>query len=130
MISYSSLKLNDYAAHQFSFCFSSEQDTPYGHGWDCVNAASEIIKAVQREHSSVDDTKLRAMIKDNLRICFIRHNGSSKYSDGNTIGLHSKHFIVDDRCCYIGSQNLYDCDLAEWGVVIDDREVVNEIRKR
>lgn len=31
-------------------------------------------------------------------------------------------------CCYIGSQNLYECDLAEWGVVIDNRETVESIR--
>jgi len=31
-----------------------------------------------------------------------------------TMGNHSKHFIVDDIATYIGSQNLYVCDLAEW----------------
>ena len=38
-----------------------------------------------------------------------------------------KHWIVDDKCCYVGSQNLYDCDLAEWGVVIDDEAEVTNI---
>jgi phosphatidylserine/phosphatidylglycerophosphate/cardiolipin synthase-like enzyme len=38
------------------------------------------------------------------------------------MGMHAKHFIVDDIATYIGSQNLYICDLAEWGVVIDDAE--------
>ena len=45
----------------------------------------------------------------------------------STIGLHSKHFIVDDKCCYIGSQNLYLCDLAEWGIVVDHEEAVQKI---
>jgi phosphatidylserine/phosphatidylglycerophosphate/cardiolipin synthase-like enzyme len=103
--------------------------TPYGNGWDCVDVACEIIRAIQRAHTSVDDTKLRAMITDNLRVCFIRHNKSSTYSDGNSIGLHTKHFIVDGRCCYIGSQNLYDSDLAEWGVVIDDADEVRKIQE-
>ena len=67
------------------------------------------------------------MINENLRICFVRHNKSSTYSDGNSIGLHAKHFIFDDIACYIGSQNLYDCDLAEWGVVIDDEDEVEKI---
>ena len=39
-----------------------------------------------------------------------------------TMGMHAKHFIIDDVATYIGSQNLYVCDLAEWGVVIDDEE--------
>ena len=101
--------------------------TPYGNGWDCVDVASEIIKAIQREHPSVDEAQLRLMINENLRICFVRHNKSSTYSDGNSIGLHAKHFIFDDIACYIGSQNLYDCDLAEWGVVIDDEDEVEKI---
>jgi phosphatidylserine/phosphatidylglycerophosphate/cardiolipin synthase-like enzyme len=42
--------------------------------------------------------------------------------------LAAKHFIVDDICCYIGSQNLYICDLAEWGVVIDDPRQVQSIK--
>ena len=42
--------------------------------------------------------------------------------------MPAKHFIVDDICCYIGSQNLYLCDLAEWGVVIDDPEKVQSIK--
>ena len=33
-------------------------------------------------------------------------------------------------CCYIGSQNLYTCDLAEWGVVIDSEEVVTNIKQQ
>ncbi|KAL7471356.1 hypothetical protein ACHAXS_011670 [Conticribra weissflogii] len=99
----------------------------YGNGWDCVDVAAEIIKRIQKFDSEVDDARLRAMVNDNLRICFIRHDKSSTYEDGKSIGLHSKHFIVDDKCCYIGSQNLYMCDLAEWGVVIDNEEEVQKI---
>ena len=44
-----------------------------------------------------------------------------------TMGNHSKHFIVDDVATYIGSQNLYVCDLAEWGVVIDDAEATKKM---
>lgn len=99
----------------------------YGNGWDCVDVAAEIVKRIQKQYTKVDDEKLRAMIAENLRICFIRHDKQAQYADGKSIGLHSKHFIVDDTCCYIGSQNLYMCDLAEWGVVIDSEEEVKKI---
>ena len=99
----------------------------YGNGWSCVDVAAEIIKGIQKQHRKIDDARLRAMIVDNLRICFIRHDKSSSYENGKTIGLHSKHFIVDDKCCYIGSQNLYMCDLAEWGIVVDSEEEVKKI---
>jgi len=101
----------------------------YGNGWDCVDVAAEIIKSIQKQYSKIDDHRLRAMVTDNLRICFIRHHKSDAYKDGMTIGLHSKHFIVDDTCCYIGSQNLYVCDLAEWGVVVDHQDEVRRIMR-
>ena len=99
----------------------------YGNGWSCVDVAAEIIKSIQKQHSDVDDTRLREMINENLRICFIRHGKSHQYKDGKSIGLHSKHFIVDNTCCYIGSQNLYMCDLAEWGIVVDSEVEVKKI---
>lgn len=40
----------------------------------------------------------------------------------------AKHFIIDDIACYIGSQNLYICDLAEWGVLIDDPATTESIK--
>ena len=107
----------------------SRTGTNYGNGWSCVDVASEIVKTIRRNHRHVNDARLRALVKDNLRICFVRHNMSSSYEDGMSIGLHSKHFIIDDICCYIGSQNLYVCDLAEWGIVIDDKEATQEIKE-
>jgi phosphatidylserine/phosphatidylglycerophosphate/cardiolipin synthase-like enzyme len=63
---------------------------------------------------------LRKKVEKNLHVCFIRQKRGRAYANGLTIGMHAKHFIIDDTCTYIGSQNFYICDLAEWGVVIDD----------
>lgn len=101
----------------------------YGNGWSCSDVAAEIIKAIQKQHKNIDDARLRAMIKDNLKICFVKHNKSHSYKDGMTIGLHSKHFIVDDLACYIGSQNLYVCDLAEWGIIVDNQQATLSIKQ-
>ena len=101
----------------------------YGNGWACDDVAAEIIKSIRKSHAEVDDGKLRAMVTDNLRICFLRHNKSNIYKDGKTIGLHSKHFIVDDVSTYIGSQNLYMCDLAEWGVIVDSEAETKKIKE-
>ncbi|KAL7434080.1 hypothetical protein ACHAXM_003909 [Skeletonema potamos] len=103
--------------------------TNYGNGWSCVDVAAEIIKSIKKKHNEVDDGRLRAMVIDNLRICFLRHDKNSKYEDGKTMALHSKHFIVDDVSTYIGSQNLYMCDLAEWGVIIDSEAEVKKIKE-
>lgn len=94
----------------------------YGNGWSCNDVASEIIKHVQKLHPEANDSRLREIVARNLRVCFIRQARGNAYDDGTTIGMHAKHFIIDDTATYIGSQNLYVCDLAEWGVVIDDAE--------
>jgi hypothetical protein len=92
----------------------------YGNGWTCVDVAAEIVKRIKKLFPNASDEKLRQLVRDNLRICFIRHAKKTTYRDGKNIGNHSKFFIIDDIASYIGSQNLYMCDLAEWGVLVDD----------
>ncbi|CAB9524913.1 Inherit from NOG: PLDc [Seminavis robusta] len=102
----------------------------YGNGWNCVDVASEIIKTIVQQFPQDACTRdaLRKKVQHNLRLCFIRLGDlGSTWEDGTTIGMHAKHFIIDDRAAYIGSQNLYICDLAEWGVVIDDETQVQKM---
>jgi len=107
----------------------SPTEACYGNGWSCVDVASEIIKRIQKQFPDAHDGDLRQTVAENLRVCFLKSpKGGQHYKDGQTLGLHSKCFIVDDICCYIGSQNLYLCDLAEWGVVIDDADSVQNLK--
>eukprot|EP00581_Thalassiosira_minuscula_P020018 CAMPEP_0183714334 /NCGR_PEP_ID=MMETSP0737-20130205/8881_1 /TAXON_ID=385413 /ORGANISM="Thalassiosira miniscula, Strain CCMP1093" /LENGTH=671 /DNA_ID=CAMNT_0025943241 /DNA_START=123 /DNA_END=2138 /DNA_ORIENTATION=- len=96
----------------------------YGNGWDCNDVSAELIKTIKEEFPDAEDDDLRQKVSDNLRVCFIREECGNTWEDGMTMGMHAKHFIIDDIALYIGSQNLYVCDLAEWGVVIDDEEKV------
>ena len=34
--------------------------------------------------------------------------------------------IVDDQAHYVGSQSLYDADLAEYGVIVDDQAATRQ----
>ena len=99
----------------------------YSNGWDCNDVGSEIIKRIEKQFPTANDAVLRQKVEDNLRICYIRHGKSFKFKSGVRIGNHTKYFIVDDLISYTGSQNLYDCDLAEWGVLIDDAEVTDQM---
>jgi len=99
----------------------------YGNGWSCVDVAAEIIKTIKKQFPDADDEQLREKVTDNLRVCFIRGGLGKEWPDGMTLGMHAKHFIIDDVCAYIGSQNLYVCDLAEWGVVIDHEETTEQM---
>merc|ERR1712146_45791 len=42
-------------------------------------------------------------------------------------GNHAKFFIVDKKAYYMGSQNLYIANLGEWGVLVDDESVTQQI---
>jgi phosphatidylserine/phosphatidylglycerophosphate/cardiolipin synthase-like enzyme len=106
----------------------SPTDANYGNGWSCVDVAAEIIKTIRSQFPEAKDDDLRKKVAENLRVCFIRRPKGSKWdNDKDTIGLHSKHIIIDDTATYIGSQNLYICDLAEWGIVIDDAATTSKI---
>jgi phosphatidylserine/phosphatidylglycerophosphate/cardiolipin synthase-like enzyme len=104
----------------------------YGNGWECADVASEIIKTIQDEVDDGDDTTndhegLRSIITENLRICYIRQGSANTWGDDKTMGMHAKHFIIDDVAYYIGSQNWYVCDLAEWGILVDDADQTRKV---
>jgi len=102
-------------------------EAAYGNGWSCVDVAAEIIKRIKRDYPDAECDDLRAKVNDNLRIAYLREGRGNAWADGQSMGMHAKHFIVDDITTYIGSHNLYVCDLAEWGVVIDDAEQTQKI---
>ena len=94
----------------------------YGYGWRATDVAAEIIKTIRRNIENVDDLQLRTMMHENLRVCYVKRGpGQPTWPNGQRMANHAKHIIIDEDCYYIGSQNLYVCDLAEWGVVIDNK---------
>lgn len=95
----------------------------YGNGWTCVDVAAEIIKAIRKQFPKVDDYTLREKVNRCLQVCYLRGPNGQRTWDENglaSMGFHAKHFIIDDLCYYLGSQNLYIADLAEWGLVVDN----------
>mmetsp|Transcript_10058 Transcript_10058/g.25177 ORF Transcript_10058/g.25177 Transcript_10058/m.25177 type:complete len:557 (-) Transcript_10058:37-1707(-) len=100
----------------------SPTEALYGNGWTCATVAAQIIKTIKDQFEEVDDEELRDKVRENLRVCYLRQRLGNEWSDGKTLGMHAKHFIIDDIAYYVGSQNLYIADLAEWGVLIDSPE--------
>jgi len=98
----------------------------YGYGWTCTDVAVELVKVV-RGLQGVSDEQVRVMLDLNLRMCYMRSSGGQCDWPGQACGNHAKFFIVDDKTYYMGSQNLYKCDLAEWGVIVDDKKETDRI---
>ena len=107
-------------------------EAQYGNGWTCDDIASKIAKYILKKMKlSVKSReekrkKALALVSKYLQVSYIRNKQGREWSDGTKLAMHAKHYIVDDKCFYIGSQNLYDCDLAEWGVLIDDEEFTSK----
>jgi len=95
----------------------------YSNGWEAYDVGAEIVKRIKKLYSEAPDNEMRLKVESNLRISYMKHAPGDQYPSGGKIANHSKYFIVDEVCSYTGSQNLYVCDLAEWGVVIDDIDV-------
>jgi PLD-like domain len=109
----------------------------YGNGWTCIDVAAEIIRTVLRQYpiaAKLNSAKLRDKVATQIRVSYLRGpDGASAWPDSKnpngTRAFHAKHFVVDDRTFYIGSQNLYISDLAEWGVVVDSPDATQQVLK-
>jgi len=112
-------------------------------GWTVQQVYDKIVAAVHTEfpetitcRSTTRRTTMAAeddvppppskVIAEHLRVCGLKHRTGDAYEDGTKLGMHTKVFIVDDAF-YCGSQNLYVCDLAEWGVIVDDKETTQRL---
>lgn len=87
----------------------------YGNGWSCVDVAAEIIKRIQKQFPDAPDEKLRVVVEDNLRICFLKSpRGGQRYSNGGTLGLHCT--FLPSRCITVAfvKPALTSCLFASW----------------
>lgn len=100
----------------------------YGNGWTCDDVASEIIKTLTHDDPDITDEMMMKHAKQ-LKLCYLKQAQSNQWNDGLTMGNHAKHFIIDERAYYLGSQNLYVCDLAEWGVLVDNEPQTKQMMK-
>ncbi len=78
----------------------------YSNGWSCEEVAAEITKIMIEEYPDATEEQMKEKVANNLRICFIKNKKGSTWESDNNVGLHSKFFIIDDVCTYVGSQNL------------------------
>jgi len=101
----------------------------YGNGWTVEDVASEVIKSIKANHPGAEHDRLAGLVTVNLKVTYMRSTcGPVDWEETHgKSGNHAKFFCVDDAAFYIGSQNLYIANLAEWGVVVDSRAETQKV---
>lgn len=101
----------------------------YGNGWTAEDAAQAMRMWLERNPSVVPPgTSARDLVCARFHATTLRASSDDAWPDGATLGNHTKYFMVDDVAFYVGSHNLYDADLAEFGLVVDDPAAARVIR--
>ena len=78
----------------------------------------------------ISKTEAEALVASKFHVANFRFSTDDEmYRDENgekkvPIPNHAKTFMVDDQVFYIGSQNQYRCNLAEFGYVVEDQAAV------
>lgn len=61
-----------------------------------------------------------ALLTQGFQVGSLRYGAEATYPGAAPIPNHAKTFIVDNAVFYIGSQNLYACNLNEFGYLVED----------
>ncbi len=101
----------------------------YGNGWTPEDVATRIREWLgDHPFQAPLFTDFDALVCERLSVASLRSSpGDETWPNGSGIGNHAKMFIVDDAAFYVGSQNFYFSDLAEWGAVVDDAALTGEL---
>lgn len=91
----------------------------YSNGWQAIDVAKKVRDAARSE-PSLAGQDLDTLLCTHLHVTTLRHGKDPTWPDGTAFQNHSKLAIVDEQAFYIGSQNLYIADLAEFGYIVDD----------
>jgi phosphatidylserine/phosphatidylglycerophosphate/cardiolipin synthase-like enzyme len=87
----------------------------YANGW----SLAELFQGVSQLADSMFPGH-HAEICQRIHFSNLRASSSATWADGSPLANHAKVVIIDDRAFYVGSQNLYEADLAEYGVIVED----------
>ena len=73
------------------------------------------------------DVDAHELVCERFNVTGLRFSAEDTWPDGGYISNHSKFMIADEQAFYLGSQNWYPADLAEFGLIVDDAELTAEV---
>lgn len=96
----------------------------YANGWN-LDLVWRIVMSKAKE-AAPNDRRVEPTLCRKLRFAYARSSDARAWPSGSPIANHSKVVIVDDLAHYVGSQNLYGANLAEYGVIVDDARATRQ----
>ena len=124
---------------------SSEEGAPYySNGWGITDIAQMLMWIMHKEDGLPKEVAREHVCK-RFYIDYITVNGKTSFSEDvrcprilwngeeeacekfKRPKLHAKVYVIDDKTSWIGSQNLYNSDLAQSCVLIDDKEYTTSL---
>jgi phosphatidylserine/phosphatidylglycerophosphate/cardiolipin synthase-like enzyme len=102
----------------------------YSNGWTMQDVARQIrdYLAQHPQPGAPTGAALNALLCQKLHIAPLRFSSDEAFPDGTPLPNHAKLVLVDDRAFFVGSQNLYNAGLTEFGFITDDAARGAELR--
>ncbi len=101
-------------------------EATYSNGWTPADVVNELASYAAANASSMP-SGMPQLLCQRFSSASLRHDPDDAWPDGSKFANHAKLVIADDAAFYIGSQNLYPANLAEFGFIVDDAGLAGEV---
>lgn len=96
----------------------------YDNGWTSKQVFQRFVEIAKDQPGLLrQGTNPADLLCSKFRLMRLRQAETETWPDGATLANHVKAIVVDNRAFYLGSQNLYVTDLAEFGFIVDDEKI-------
>lgn len=92
----------------------------YDNGWSLEDVGKKFVAIASAHPEVLGGQDPAALVCSKLKLMHLRMGDRETWPSGGTYANHAKVIVVDDRAFYLGSQNTYVANLAEFGMIVDD----------
>lgn len=92
----------------------------YDNGWSLEDVGKKFVAFAAAHPEATNGRDPAELVCSKLRLAHLRMGDTESWPGGATYANHAKVIVVDDRAFYLGSQNAYVANLAEFGMIVDD----------
>jgi phosphatidylserine/phosphatidylglycerophosphate/cardiolipin synthase-like enzyme len=100
----------------------------YSNDWTSEQTAQKMGEYMaSRSDLFAPGTDVVGLLCQKLHVASVRLGTADTWPDGHIFANHAKFVMVDAQAFYLGSQNLYPADLAEFGFIIDSADAAKHV---